>query len=44
MQLCLGEEEAKRAEAAPQGGAERNRRFETAAEHFRRASDLGPQK
>ena len=41
MQLCFGEEETKRGEAFPQGSTERSRRFETAAEHYRRASDLG---
>ena len=41
LQLCLGEEEAKRGEALPQGSAERRRHLETAAEHYRRASDVG---
>jgi TonB family protein len=41
MQLCLGEEEAKRGVASSQGTAEGRRHFETAADYFRRASDLG---
>ena len=41
VQLCSGQEEAKRAEAAAEGSAERTRRLETAADHFRRASDVG---
>lgn len=41
QQLCLGEEEAKRAEASPQGSAERRQQLDTAAEHYRRASDVG---
>lgn len=41
IQLCLGEEEAQRGETSPQGSVERRQRFETAAEHYRRASVLG---
>jgi TonB family protein len=39
--MCLGEDAATRAEASPSGSAERRRYFETAADHYRRASDLG---
>lgn len=41
MQLCLGEDEAKRGEESPQESVQRTRHFEAAAEHYRRASDVG---
>jgi len=41
LHLCLGERERIQGEAFPQDGAERRRRFETAAEHYRQASNLG---
>lgn len=41
MQLCLGEEEMRRGEALPPGGAERRRSFEAATQYYRRASVLG---
>jgi len=41
MQLCLGEEAAKRGEASPKESAERTRHLEAAADHYRRASDVG---
>ena len=40
-QLYLAEEDAKLGAASPDGSAERRHRFEQAAEHYQRASDLG---
>ncbi|HEY5617055.1 MAG TPA: energy transducer TonB [Vicinamibacterales bacterium] len=40
-QLCLGEQEAKLGAASPVGTPERRNHLEAAADHYRRASDLG---
>lgn len=41
MQLCLGDEESRRALALPAESPERSQNFETAAAHYRLASVLG---
>jgi len=41
LQLCLGEQETIQGEMSSEGDAERRRRFETAAEHYRHASNVG---
>ena len=40
-QVCLAEAASKRAQSAPPGSAERLRELDTAADHYRRASDIG---
>jgi TonB family protein len=42
VEVCLGEDQLKLADAAPRGGTERARLLEAAAEHYRRAEALAP--
>jgi len=39
-EICLGEEEVRRGDAAAKGRAERSRRFDSAVEHYRKADNL----
>lgn len=41
LAVCHGDEEARLAEAAPEGSAERTRHLLLAADHYRRAADRG---